>query len=68
MQDKQTEQLVGQMFALVTALFEDGAALALEGQVPRLESVPDLARELQAYARDISLLLETAELICRMVD
>jgi hypothetical protein len=35
MDQQETDKLVGQLFAVITGLFEDGAGLAMEGQVPR---------------------------------
>jgi len=68
MDQQETDQLVGQLFVLITGLFEDGAGLAMEGQVPRSKDVPGLIAELRTIAQDIGHLLDVAEVALRHID
>jgi hypothetical protein len=68
MDQQETDQLVGQLFAVITGLFEDGAGLAMKGQVPRGKDIPRLTAELRTMAQDIGHLLDAAEVALRHVD
>ena len=68
MEDDDRNALIGQLFGLMTALFEDGAGRALDGHKPMGTDIMALATELRHYATDIIALLDTAEVVHRMGD
>jgi hypothetical protein len=67
MQDDDTNALIGQMFALLTARFEDGAGLSIEGQAPDLAKLTALIKEVSAIASDAVTLIDAVHVVhaCR---
>lgn len=57
--------LIGGLFALITARFEDGAGRALEAQRPAGKDVAMLTRQLRGQADDILALLDAVTVIGR---
>jgi len=57
------EDLIGRLFAVVTAKLEDGAAIAVEGQAPELQSNQQctLAGRLVEVGCDVVALAEAIE-------
>lgn len=58
MQDDDIDALIGQLFALLTAKFEDGAGLAVEGQVPRPAQIPELVGRVRTLACNATTLCD----------
>ncbi|MEK7343617.1 MAG: hypothetical protein AABZ73_07320 [Pseudomonadota bacterium] len=59
------DKLIGEMMTLVTAAFEDGAGLAVEGQVPRGVDMAQLIGTLHDHARRVMILLHACEVVGR---
>lgn len=68
MVDDDRNALIGQLFGLITALFDDGAGRASDGHRPKNADIPSLAAELRHYATDAIALLDAAEVVHRMRD
>jgi hypothetical protein len=64
MDDKDRYALIGQMFALITGKFEDGAGLAIDGHKPKdTDDVAARSASLRCYAEEIIALLDAVEVI-----
>ena len=60
MEKSERDALVGTLFARITARFEDGAALAVQGQRPKAQDMAAIVGSLRRYATDIHCLLDAA--------
>lgn len=68
MDDADRSTLLRQLFALITARFEDGAGRAIDGQARACTCIDSLIAELHDTTRNISVLLDAAAAIQRMPD
>jgi hypothetical protein len=53
--------LIGQLFVLITAKFEDGAGLAIEGHRPEAKALSAVIQQLRQHASDILTLLDAVD-------
>jgi hypothetical protein len=66
MDESERRDLAARMFALLTARFEDGATVALDGQGRKVadDMRSGLAERLRAIAAEILILAEAVAVIC----
>lgn len=62
--------LVSRMFALITAKFEDGAGLAINGQSVQTEfpAKSELAESMRSLAEELLVLAEAAGALCEVAE
>jgi hypothetical protein len=66
MDDDEREDLIRRLFALITSKFEDGAAIAADGQMKAASDSyrTGIAERTRIVADELSILCRTAQLIC----
>ncbi len=66
--DDDHRELVLRLFATATAMLEDTIEVAIAGQSPRLNpsQLADHGRQLQATARDIAIIAESAMIVANL--